>query len=69
MMEIETSPGTGVLIALFVGFVILGFAALSGTLAIAIWLGIGVVVFVLAYAALTRAKRWAEGQRGQSRDR
>ena len=69
MMEIETSPGTGVLIALFVGFVILGFAALSGTLSIVIWLGIGVVVFVLAYAALTRVMRWAEGQRGQSRDR
>lgn len=69
MMEIETSPGTGVLMALFVGFVILGFAALSGTLALVIWLVIGVVAFVLAYAGLTRAKRWAEGQRGQSNGR
>lgn len=64
MIDVETNPGTAVLVALFGAFVLLGFATLSGTLALVIWLAIGTVALVLAYAGLTRVAQWARGQRG-----
>lgn len=67
MIEVETNPGTGILIALFVAFVILGFATLTGTLAIVMWLLIGVVGLFLGYAGMTRALQWARGERNTTR--
>lgn len=67
MIEVETNPGTGILIALFVVFVILGLATLTGTIAIVMWLVIGVVGLFLGYAAMTRALQWARGGRNTTR--
>jgi len=64
MIDVETNPGTAVLVALFGAFVLLGFATLSGTLALVIWLIIGVIALIVSYALLTRLAQWARGQRG-----
>jgi len=64
MFEIETDPGTGVLMALFVVFLIIGFATLTGLGAVVLWVLLGAIGFVLSYALWMRVQQWARGQRG-----
>jgi NADH dehydrogenase FAD-containing subunit len=63
MIDLNTNPGPLVLIGLFTAFVILGFATLSGTVALLIWVIALVIVFLLAYAILSRVAQWARGER------
>lgn len=63
--DIETNPGTAALLAAFGVFVIIGLLTLTGTLAIAIWILIGVVWLVLAYWVVMGIIR--RGRRGKAR--
>lgn len=70
MIDLNTNPGPLVLIGLFAALAILGFATLSGTLALAIWLLVLVIVFLVVYAVAARVAQWARGDRpllGRSR--
>lgn len=62
MIDIEANPGTAVLLALFVGLVLLGVATLSGTLALLIWVVALAVAFFIAYAAFMRLLKRARGE-------
>jgi uncharacterized protein (DUF58 family) len=67
MIDIEANPGTAVLLALFVGLVLLGVATLSGTLALLIWVLALAVAFFVAYAVFMRLLKRARGETTASR--
>jgi uncharacterized protein (DUF58 family) len=66
MFNLETNPGTAILLALFAGLVLLGVATLSGTLALLIWVVALAVAFFIAYAIFMRLLKRARGERTSS---